>query len=249
MRRTLKIIAVLTGIFCITIILRVFIIETYIVSTESMEDTIPAGSRIFVNKLAYGIRFPASVREVPWIGPFYAFITKNKTPINFHNSKYLGRQKSIKAGDIIAFYHHLSGAVTIKRCVATENEEVLFFADMLYINNIEERLPQIKNVYTIYSQQEKKLRHLLDSMGCQIFISPLDSKNYWNINVTKTQLNKIQSFSIVDSLKVRKTQEVIKLIVPSKTIYVLGDNRSFSVDSRNYGAIPIQNVIGKVILF
>jgi signal peptidase I len=34
-------------------------------------------------------------------------------------------------------------------------------------------------------------------------------------------------------------------IVPPLHIFVLGDNRSFSNDSRNFGTIPLKNVIGK----
>jgi signal peptidase I len=35
--------------------------------------------------------------------------------------------------------------------------------------------------------------------------------------------------------------------VPTNTILALGDNSAVSVDSRNYGFIPVQNIFGKVL--
>jgi signal peptidase I len=36
--------------------------------------------------------------------------------------------------------------------------------------------------------------------------------------------------------------------VPQGDVFVLGDNRQFSSDSRTFGSVPAQNIIGKVIL-
>ena len=36
--------------------------------------------------------------------------------------------------------------------------------------------------------------------------------------------------------------------VPPNAVFVLGDNRSESIDSRTYGAVPLENVVGRVVL-
>jgi signal peptidase I len=36
--------------------------------------------------------------------------------------------------------------------------------------------------------------------------------------------------------------------VPAGEVFAMGDNRSFSSDSRTFGAVPVGNIIGKVIL-
>ena len=38
------------------------------------------------------------------------------------------------------------------------------------------------------------------------------------------------------------------VIVPEGCIYVLGDNRDESMDSRTFGCVPLEKVEGKVIL-
>ena len=42
--------------------------------------------------------------------------------------------------------------------------------------------------------------------------------------------------------------ECDNVVVPSGYIYVLGDNRSKSADSRRFGCIPIKKIQGKVVL-
>jgi signal peptidase I len=36
--------------------------------------------------------------------------------------------------------------------------------------------------------------------------------------------------------------------VPPHAVFVLGDNRSESIDSRTYGAVPLGDVVGRVVL-
>ncbi|KJS19521.1 MAG: hypothetical protein VR72_18350 [Clostridiaceae bacterium BRH_c20a] len=38
-----------------------------------------------------------------------------------------------------------------------------------------------------------------------------------------------------------------KVVIPERHIYVLGDNRNHSADSRIIGSVPIENVLGKLI--
>ena len=36
--------------------------------------------------------------------------------------------------------------------------------------------------------------------------------------------------------------------VPEETVFVLGDNRGRSVDSRSYGSVPLPDIVGRVVV-
>jgi signal peptidase I len=43
-------------------------------------------------------------------------------------------------------------------------------------------------------------------------------------------------------------KEMQPVVVPEDQFFVVGDNRNLSVDSRNFGAIPIESCVGKAVL-
>ena len=54
--------------------------------------------------------------------------------------------------------------------------------------------------------------------------------------------------SLPTNTKTEITSEVgfDNLIVPENCVFVMGDNRAHSADSRNFGCIPIEKLEGKV---
>lgn len=123
-----------------------------------------------------------------------------------------------KRGDIVAFWSPKGGSenVYVKRVVATGADTVQVSDSLLYLND--------KQVTT-----NRKLGSCPFTAKCELLEESIEGTTY---SVTLTH----ESSGQHDSPAV---------IVPPGTIFVLGDNRDNSVDSRSFGPIPVENVIGR----
>lgn len=64
------------------------------------------------------------------------------------------------------------------------------------------------------------------------------------INGEKLQEDYLQSYVVTDALG----GLYVDLIVPDNTVYVLGDNRGGSTDSRRFGCVPVEKIESKAVL-
>ena len=44
-------------------------------------------------------------------------------------------------------------------------------------------------------------------------------------------------------------REELDLVLPPRTVFLMGDNRNYSKDSRDIGPIPVDSIIGKLIVY
>lgn len=59
---------------------------------------------------------------------------------------------------------------------------------------------------------------------------------------------KENNYTLTEDFSIESISEVKEDRIPKGYYLVLGDNRSFSVDSRNYGLVPQENIIGTIEL-
>lgn len=83
------------------------------------------------------------------------------------------------------------------------------------------------------------IKRIIATEGEHIYISE-EGKVYVNDNEFEEPYLKESTFTT-------RSGEYYDLIVPEGCVFVMGDNRKESVDSRILGAIPIQKIEGKVI--
>ena len=141
--------------FLITMVVRGFIVETFIVEGPSMMPTLVNGERLLVSKLAYRLGKP-------------------------------------KRGDVVVLRYPLDNSRDyIKRVVATEGDSVELRLGRLYVNGVLQPEPYVRfpGLYNMAS-----------------------------------------------------------LVVPERTVFVMGDHRTDSEDSRFFGPVSVDLLKGKAVV-
>jgi len=152
------------------------------------------------------------------------------TKIPFMNIKVFTIEE-IKRGDVIVFKFPGNDAVNkgvhyIKRAIGLPGDEVDIKGRDVYVNG--EKVKQVYDGNYIYFEQgtEVTTDKYIDTISENIF-DVIYKKS--SINTTKGKTN-------------------FPITVPEGNIFVLGDNRDNSYDSRFWGFVPINSISGKAFL-
>ena len=240
--------------FIAALILKTFIIEADTIPTGSMENTLLAGDFILINKAAYEITTP---RFIPL------------TSISIPTEK-LFSTGSPKRNDVIVFkfpgyknqIHPYDNLYFIKRIIGCPGDTVQIKDKVVYVNGKKiSRPPEaiINNDYTM-----KKGRS-----DPRIFPDGTDwnSDNYGPVVVPKKGMTVNLDFGNIREWGLIIDREFNSRVVaiegsvitingaPARSYtfkknyyFVLGDNRDDSMDSRYWGFVPEDNIIGKAML-
>jgi len=172
------------------------------VPSGSMKPTILVGDRIFVNKLAYGLRVP---------------LTKT----------WVGRWAAPEPGDIVICHNPNSGQRLVKRVVAVGGDLVTVRRGELYVNG------------------SRPPRHVLGEEVIN-WIAEDDQigRDFYAEDLGDGETHPVMRTPGMGMLF--RPPDVPPLRVPEGSVYVMGDNREQSSDSRVFGVISLDEVVGKV---
>lgn len=139
--------------------------------------------------------------------------------------KKIAKIKTPKQGDIVVFIHSPTKQFYIKRIIGMPNDKIKYEKKKLYINEI-----KIKNKLT---KKNLKIENgtILEIKKFREYLIP--NKEY-----------EIQKIKNIHSSKYNYDI----LTVPFESYYVLGDNRDNSNDSRYWGYVKENTIIGKAII-
>ena len=226
------------------LLLKTFVIEAIYIPSSSMESTLLRGDFVMVNKLIYGSEFRRSI-----------FSSASSYPISF-------KLQDIQRGDVIVFKlpENISESISleeayfVKRCVAVAGDTVFVRDGKAWINNkkleakahqqiLQSNISSLKRG-TGYDPNEEYGPVIVPRCGDSITIN---SNNYtfWE-GLIRNEGHTIEYSSASEILIDGKS--ATKYTIESDYLFVLGDNRSRSYDSRYWGFLPVENVIGKATM-
>jgi signal peptidase I len=235
------------------LVIRVFLFQSFNVPGISMKNNLNEGDYIIVNKSAYGARIPTTPFS---IGSYFINISLPYVRIPGYSS--------IKKNDILVFNTPIETdkpidhrTPTVKRCIAIAGENIRLKNGQIYIND---RLQKC-TVNSVYPRDGQGKALIINSSYYSPQTFPNHPKVRWNndqfgpLKVPKkgqTIVLNSQNLLLYGKLIVDHEDKTI-LTRKAKThtfqldyYFVMGDNRSKSIDSRSWGFVPESHVIGKV---
>jgi|WetSurMetagenome_2_1015567.scaffolds.fasta_scaffold72206_1 signal peptidase I len=238
----------------VAFIIKVFLFEAYRIPTGSMENTLLVGDFLLVTKFTYGATTP---RNIPF------------TDIRVPYVK-LPEFKEPKLGDIIVFDfpgdrdEKASKEVLnyIKRCVGLPGDSIKVVNKVLYNNGVAfTNPPNSKFISPLQTANMSNPRIFPKGSGW-------NEDNYGPIRVPKegdkikidsTNFESWRMFVIKEGRKIELRNDK-KVYVDDKELpdgfytvkrdylFMMGDNRNNSLDSRFWGFMPRENVVGEAFL-
>ncbi|WP_278569354.1 signal peptidase I [Phocaeicola coprophilus] len=202
----------------VNIILKTFIIDIYKIRGNSMFPTLKNGDYVLVLKCAYGIRLPRNIYEVPWLGILLNYLT----PKTFTN-QIINKNKNFT---YLFSYAKVKRNDLIAFNIPTQNKYVAVKRCI--------KLPS--EAISIYS---KSTIH-------SPTITPFKIVPYKGYTLSLKKLSKSEIKNLMENSYFFHNNDSTCTSI-SNCYFVLGDNINNSNDSRIWGTIPFELIVGKVI--
>ncbi|HLD73626.1 MAG TPA: signal peptidase I [Bdellovibrionota bacterium] len=212
----------------IALLLRAFVVEAFVIPSPSMVPTLLEGDFILVNKFVYGLRIPwTKKRIINWRTPKRGEIVVFMFP---HEQAPL-EHKSYKGKDFIKRVVGLPGDTIrlgdyIKK---TEDGTEVTIEGQVFVNGAPVEKLKIDKEDRFYSMDP----------GSTYYDETLGDITHW---IREQRYRSFYQKYYPDS------QEDSHITVPQNMLFVMGDNRDNSSDSRAWGFVPMENLKGKALL-
>lgn len=236
----------------VAMLLKVLVIEAYRIPSGSMEDTLMVGDFLLVNKIAYGFHTP---RYVP--------LTNVRIP-----SVSIPLFSRVERGDVVVFelpqvseYTDGEERITyIKRCIGLPGDTVMIRAGRVFVNGKELTLPahaKVSNSGILSWNTGSRLvpggrGYTEDDYGPVVV--PQEGTR---ITLSRETIDDWESFIRLEGHSVEvgpndgihlDGKPAAGYTVEDDYYFMLGDNRHNSLDSRFWGFVPRENLVGEALM-
>jgi len=205
-------------VILVVFLLRSFLFEPFKIPSGSMVPTLLVGDLILVNKFHYGVRLPVINKKI---------IANN----------------DVKRGDVMVFrYPEDPSTDFIKRVVGIPGDEISYVNQKLYVNGVLAPTQPVDNFYDDSGSPRVYRPRFTEKLGekeHQILVQP-DARPYFRSDRADGP------FPFQENC--RYTVEGVTCKVPAGNYFMMGDNRDNSRDSRFWGFVPDENIVGKAFL-
>lgn len=189
---------------------------------------------LFFSKQIYQVQ-SGSMEDALFIGDF---ILINNFSLN---------KSRIRKDDICAFKDKLSNTVFVKRVIGFSGDTIKMQNQKIFINDRRYNdPPTVKQSYYVQFITDPNLNEFSSDYQ-------REKRKFEVLNLTRQEVEELLFTNKIDTLCIRKhlLDSANRWIIPEGCYFVIGDNRYFSRDSRNFGAISEEKIVGKVtfILF
>ncbi|MEQ1674291.1 MAG: signal peptidase I [Candidatus Nitrotoga sp.] len=205
-------------VILVVFLLRSFLIEPFKIPSGSMIPTLQVGDFIVVNKFIYGIRLP--------------IVGKKLVEIN-----------SPERGDVMVFHYPENPSIDyIKRVVGVPGDNIVYRHKQVVVNGVIQKLEGNGD----YNYVEPGLSFVHTKIYNESLSSGRSYKVLQNPDAPNMRLGDVAEFPHRENCAY--SVDEMRCIVPKGHYFMLGDNRDNSRDSRYWGFVPDEMLVGKAFM-